>query len=350
MRRLIGCGIFFVTAIGGLGQTKLDLRGQSKNVDFSAAATTKPAKTGSSLPATCLTGEVFFNTNAAPGANLYGCVATNTWAAIAEGTDFYEAGASGGIVFDRTGFPWTIDIDTAVICDRFNACAPTGAFDLSGSTLTKPSRVASSDPATCQEGESYYNTALHLRRDCTATNVWSDTGSSSLVTSSGLGYFLPWGFPVDTLNAAASLNQAVYYQVVLPYPMTVRNITMKTQGVASGKAVGVGIYDSGCNLVSNASGKAVGTIAAGVFSVALTAAVNLLPGIYHFGWATEDNTATFSAVDSGPAAAFFNPGSEARIFTGAGAVSGTGATYAMPSSCGAKTPGQLASVNFVWLP
>ena len=59
------------------GQTQIDLRTQSKSVDFSSAATTKTAKTGATLPSTCSPGEIFFNTAATPGANLYACTAAN---------------------------------------------------------------------------------------------------------------------------------------------------------------------------------------------------------------------------------------------------------------------------------
>lgn len=60
-------------------QTKIDLRTQGKSVDFSAATSTKPSKTGTAFPATCSIGETFFKTDAAAGANLYGCTATNIW-------------------------------------------------------------------------------------------------------------------------------------------------------------------------------------------------------------------------------------------------------------------------------
>src|ERR1700728_3913897 len=73
------------------GQTQVDLRNQSRNVDFSAAISTRPEKTGTVLPATCNTGELFFNTIAASGSNLYGCVAPNTWAALSGGA----GGANG---------------------------------------------------------------------------------------------------------------------------------------------------------------------------------------------------------------------------------------------------------------
>ncbi len=61
-------------------QTQIDLRTQARNVDFSAAASTKPLKTGTALPATCAVGDMFFKTDAPAGANLYGCPVANSWA------------------------------------------------------------------------------------------------------------------------------------------------------------------------------------------------------------------------------------------------------------------------------
>src|SRR5579862_2840627 len=63
-------------------QTEVDLRTQSKNVDFSAAAATKPSKTGTTLPSVCSVGETFFRLDALPGANLYLCASTNSWTVL----------------------------------------------------------------------------------------------------------------------------------------------------------------------------------------------------------------------------------------------------------------------------
>src|ERR1035441_9802127 len=60
-------------------QTQIDLRTQAKNIDFSAANATRPIKTGTVLPATCVVGDMFFKTDAQAGENLYGCTAANTW-------------------------------------------------------------------------------------------------------------------------------------------------------------------------------------------------------------------------------------------------------------------------------
>jgi hypothetical protein len=60
-------------------QTRVDLRTQSKSVDFSSAASTKPSQAGTTLPASCALGQTFLDTAAQPGQNLYICTATNTW-------------------------------------------------------------------------------------------------------------------------------------------------------------------------------------------------------------------------------------------------------------------------------
>ncbi len=59
--------------------TQVDLKSQTRGVDFSRAAATKPFKTGTILPTTCAIGESFFKSDAAPGQNLYGCTAANSW-------------------------------------------------------------------------------------------------------------------------------------------------------------------------------------------------------------------------------------------------------------------------------
>ena len=51
---------------------------------------TKPMKTGTVLPATCTTGDMFFKSDAPAGSNLYGCASANTWSQQAGG------GAGGG--------------------------------------------------------------------------------------------------------------------------------------------------------------------------------------------------------------------------------------------------------------
>jgi hypothetical protein len=83
------------SAAGVPGQTAIDLRAQSRNIDFSGAVSTKPIKVGSALPAVCSTGEFFYKTPAAVGQNLYSCTAANTWSVVSSG------GGGGGAHADQ---------------------------------------------------------------------------------------------------------------------------------------------------------------------------------------------------------------------------------------------------------
>jgi hypothetical protein len=80
--------LWFVSVLSG--QTMVDVRTQTKNIDFSGANSTIPAKSGTALPASCKLGEMFFNTTNTPGQNLYLCAPANTWTMLAGG------GSGGG--------------------------------------------------------------------------------------------------------------------------------------------------------------------------------------------------------------------------------------------------------------
>jgi len=77
----IPISVLMWTACIGVGQsqTTIDLRTQSKSVDFSAAGSTKPIQTGASLPSTCGVGQFFFLTTAPAGSNIYACNPVNVW-------------------------------------------------------------------------------------------------------------------------------------------------------------------------------------------------------------------------------------------------------------------------------
>jgi hypothetical protein len=84
---LAGAILAGIVACAVKAQTLVDLRTQSKSVDFSAASTTKPMKTGTPLPAACGQGEAFFLTTAPAGSNFYLCTTQNSWT--------LQAGATG---------------------------------------------------------------------------------------------------------------------------------------------------------------------------------------------------------------------------------------------------------------
>jgi hypothetical protein len=85
-------------------QTTLDLRTQTKNVDFTQAVTTKPNKSGATLPASCSVGETFFLTDAPAGQNLYGCTGVNAWSVL--GANLLPTNSQPGQVLAWNGTSW----------------------------------------------------------------------------------------------------------------------------------------------------------------------------------------------------------------------------------------------------
>jgi hypothetical protein len=80
--------IFLLAALipGGVavcqGQVQIDLRTQSKSVDFGQASSTRPFQTGAILPAACQQGQVYYLTTAAAGQNIHLCQATGQWSKV----------------------------------------------------------------------------------------------------------------------------------------------------------------------------------------------------------------------------------------------------------------------------
>lgn len=74
----------WTVVLGGVlctAQTRVNLGSQGQNVDFSNAVFTRPIRVSSSLPATCITGDVTL-LNSAPGnSRIYVCTSTNSWTA-----------------------------------------------------------------------------------------------------------------------------------------------------------------------------------------------------------------------------------------------------------------------------
>ena len=129
-------------------QTLVDLRTQSKSIDFSAAASTKPFPTGTALPATCSVGATYFNTAAPAGQNLYGCTATNTWTLLGSSLLFGGGAVSSGdcAQFNSAGRI----VDAGGPCGAPNAVTMTSAFTAAGSLLVSagPGRLGVASSCT----------------------------------------------------------------------------------------------------------------------------------------------------------------------------------------------------------
>lgn len=86
-----------------VGQTRIDLKTQTKQIDLANADWTRPVKTGTALPAVCMTGELFFLTTAPAGQNLHGCVAENQWSALSSPPELPDGQGNEGKVLVSMG-------------------------------------------------------------------------------------------------------------------------------------------------------------------------------------------------------------------------------------------------------
>ena len=86
-----------------LGQTTINGgRTITGPLDASSATVTKPVKTGTSAPATCAVGELFYDTDEVAGLGLYTCTAANIWTRTpyAQGTAAPVTCTLGQVFFD----------------------------------------------------------------------------------------------------------------------------------------------------------------------------------------------------------------------------------------------------------
>ena len=76
---ITGLFILVVSCVAGWAQTLINLQSQTRNADFSNFAFTRPVSVGTKLPSTCQVGQLFYNSAATVGSNLYACTAANIW-------------------------------------------------------------------------------------------------------------------------------------------------------------------------------------------------------------------------------------------------------------------------------
>ncbi|MDX2153910.1 MAG: hypothetical protein SFV54_24430 [Bryobacteraceae bacterium] len=184
-----------LAGVMGLAQTRIDLKNQGKTIDFSGATYTRPIKTGTSLPATCDTGDLFFRTNAAPGQNIYGCSATNTWTLMSgtlstlgssdgqllsvdgQGGMMWRTlagGPTGAIQSATTSNEYSVDIDPAVVPRKAAGETIGGLWEFDQGVVLKPQ----ASPASPANGRIWYDGSLHKFR-CQQNGVTVDCIGSS---------------------------------------------------------------------------------------------------------------------------------------------------------------------------
>lgn len=175
------------------GQTVLSLDTQSKNVDFTKAAFTRPVKTGTILPSTCSVGDLFFQTNAVAGSNLYGCASANTWSAQSGG-----GGGSGIVAIDNNG---------TLVGSRnvMNLIGGVGVVNTISDTGTQINIQQSVDTSVIPSKATAQSGAMSLCSSAGSSNAYT-CGMSPTLQAYTAGMVLAWKPNVNGAGGATTLN------------------------------------------------------------------------------------------------------------------------------------------------
>ncbi len=188
MRKLI-----FILAATAWGQQQLNLAKEAKNADFTNFPATSPVKTGTTLPATCVVGNLFFLSSAPAGQNLYACTSTNVFTLLSGG------GGGGGTA--------TIEANGTVVGSRStqNFIPGLGVLDVLTDTGTQINIQQSADNAVVQtRATDQAGTNLLCASASGSATAYTCAMSSTLqVYTSGM--LLRW-IPDVTGTGAATLN------------------------------------------------------------------------------------------------------------------------------------------------
>ena len=104
--------------------TTVNLQTQGRNPDFSSFPFTRPVTVGTSLPSTCQVGQLFFNSAATAGINLYACTATNVWSLEAGNSGGSGSGSGASMAAQLGDFGATLSSGTLTIGSGCSASTP----------------------------------------------------------------------------------------------------------------------------------------------------------------------------------------------------------------------------------
>ncbi len=208
--------------------------------DASNAASSKPAKTGATLPATCGLGEQFFKTTATQGQNLYFCTVQNTWVQMTGGSGTSSGSGSGSSVLifkgDVPGFDGTNNVripvgtDGMVLTGDASQAAGVGYHNISNSN-TFANRPTCTTATT---GQTYYPTDGILGYRCSGT-AWTAFGPISPISpfrANGSNQYGVVGTGVTTLTAVATSSGVLTVASCQAFPVTVGMILVGSEVIA----------------------------------------------------------------------------------------------------------------------
>jgi hypothetical protein len=176
----------------GTAETTSGNRTLTGVVDASGATRTAPIKVGTSAPGTCTVGDIFYDSDATVGRNLYACTSTNTWTLQGDG----NTGGGGGGTGLTLGGAGPIDLGSSAkhVGLYYSNTSGTGDFNFL-------------DNAT----GSAYTVPAGKRTACFSMGSWHSTSSSTItyptVNISGSHY----GLLAAATSSVAGANHLIGY-------------------------------------------------------------------------------------------------------------------------------------------
>jgi hypothetical protein len=270
------CITWMVPAVSGQTSTTVNLSTQSRNPDFSSMPVTRPVSVGTSLPSTCTVGQLFFNSSAPAGTNLYSCTSANTWSGVGIGSLALPLSvANGG---NGTSTPGLVAGANVTITGNWpsQTINATGTGGTSGNaTAIQGASVSATAPANNQTlvytgaSSSYVPTSLYTLQNGLGTTTAGATnlqvnvsmGVRAVTSVSDVILAGDCGGLVTYNNAAAVAVQlpqpALANNFVAGCPLTVRNygagvVTVTPSNSTIGGAASQAVNSNkGCLIVSD---------------------------------------------------------------------------------------------------
>jgi len=231
-RRTGAAIIFLMAAVPFAGaQTQVNLATQSKHVDFSQDTSTKPMQVGPSLPPVCSAGQMFFNTSAAAGQNLYACTATNIWSLIAG-----SGGGSGGGVGAAPQLSDFMASDTSANVQTLGAaCSTTSPCQLRVGTavFTMIAPVTLTLSGISATGTAFWYLSATQILTVGYTSAATLTCSSGCSVVSGITAFPPDSIPLWQTTFTANVWDPINLSIMDKRAVYSRNVTAAGAGVMS---------------------------------------------------------------------------------------------------------------------
>lgn len=200
---------------------------------FTAATMRLP--NNATRPATCGVGDIFFDSDATVGNNIYGCTSTDTW------TLQGDAGGSG------TGDVEAVWGCTSGDCSTLTAAAG-DTLDAGSADSIKPTTRSTSLPGTCGEGQFHMDTDSGGTETyvCTAADTWTKFLAAADILGT-TGNVTVTGTTIDLGATAVQTDQANTFTTGAQSFAAATSLIVPTGAGAAPTASGSIMYDSTAN-------------------------------------------------------------------------------------------------------